>query len=57
MGRRDTHRGPSSTIVSAQPRLHQNAAEIQAYVLWDCAADPSFGERHLEVNCCGLSWR
>lgn len=31
MRRRDTHQGPSSTIVSPQPRLHQNAAEIQAY--------------------------
>jgi len=31
MRRRDTHRGASSTIVSAQPRLHQKAAEIQAY--------------------------
>jgi len=31
MRRRDTHQGSSSTIVSAQPRLHQNAAEIQAY--------------------------
>lgn len=31
MGRRDTHQGPSSPIVSAQPRLHQNAAEIQVY--------------------------
>jgi starvation-inducible DNA-binding protein len=31
MRRRDAHQGSSSTIVRAQPRLHQNAAEIQAY--------------------------
>jgi starvation-inducible DNA-binding protein len=31
MRRGDAHQGSSSTIVRAQPRLHQNAAEIQAY--------------------------